>query len=111
MGRRRHSRRKGVFDPDDATRIKHTRLGVWDLYEEKAPEMVHIPGAWNWERYLEVRRDLPYVWTMLADIGRIRSCWSLLFYYAVVETVSALLPAVNLWCVTARLLKHASQLT
>ncbi|TCD60798.1 hypothetical protein EIP91_009511 [Steccherinum ochraceum] len=98
MGRRRISgKRKGVFNPDDATRIKHTRLGVWDLYEEKAPEVEHVPGVSYWERYLEIRRDLPYVWTMLKDVGSIRSCWSLLFCYATIEAFTSLLPAANLW--------------
>ncbi|KAH8101550.1 P-loop containing nucleoside triphosphate hydrolase protein [Cristinia sonorae] len=92
------SSRKGVFDPNDADRIKHTRIGVWDVYEEKNPETQHIPiGARNWERYLEMRRDLPYVWTMLRDIGSIRDCWALLAVYTLLELIGSLIPAASLW--------------
>lgn len=42
--RTRITSRKGVFNPEDATQVKHTKLGVWDLYEEKEPELANIPG-------------------------------------------------------------------
>lgn len=89
--------RKGTFDPNDATRVKHTRVGVWDLYEEVAPELERIPGSSKYERFLEWKRDLPYVWFMLKDISSIRRCWPLFFSYIVVEFILALVPAVNLW--------------
>ncbi|KAK7688165.1 hypothetical protein QCA50_008535 [Cerrena zonata] len=91
------TRRKGTFDPDDTTRVKHTRVGVWDLYEEITPELQNIPGASNYERFLEWKRDLPYVWLMLKDISSIRRCWPLFFSYFCVEFALALMPAMNLW--------------
>ena len=72
-------------------------MGVWDFYEEIAPELERIPGASNWERYLQIRRDLPYVWIMLKDISSIRSCWSLMFFYGVIEVLGSLTPAATLW--------------
>ena len=33
--RNTHSDRKGTFDPHDARwRVRHEKLGVWDVYEE-----------------------------------------------------------------------------
>ncbi|CAL1697352.1 unnamed protein product [Somion occarium] len=91
------SSRKGTFNPDDATRVKHTRVGVWDLYQEITPELEKIPGSSKYERYLELRRDLPFVWLMLKDISSMRSCWLLLCCYICVELALSLIPAANLW--------------
>lgn len=96
-GKQRRSRRKGIFDPSDARHIKHSRIGVWDFYEETQPELAHIPGSSLLETYLELVNGLPYVWRMLKDIGSIRACWSLLSMYLVIECIASLLPAVSLW--------------
>jgi hypothetical protein len=94
---RRITSRRGVFNPDDTTRVKHTRLGVWDLYEEKEPELDRLPGFWRLERFLTLKQTLPYVWRMAKDIGSIRSCWPLLVLYLILELLSALVPAAALW--------------
>ncbi|THH30401.1 hypothetical protein EUX98_g3800 [Antrodiella citrinella] len=91
------STRKGVFNPDDSDRIKHTRIGVWDLYEEKTPEIEHVPGGSNIERYLQMKRDLPFVWTMLKDVGSIESCRPLLFFHVLLVLLGSLLPAATLF--------------
>lgn len=94
---RRITSRKGVFNPDDATRVKHTRLGVWDLYEEKEPEFDRLPGLSRLERFLTIKQTFPYVWRMVKDIGSIRSCWLLLFAYLALELLQSLIPAAVLW--------------
>lgn len=99
-GRRRGARitsRKGVFNPEDITKVKHTKVGVWDLYEEKEPELANIPGSSRLERFLAMRQSLPYLWQMLKDIGSIRSCWWLLVWYMALVVVSAMVPAAALW--------------
>lgn len=92
--------RKGVFNPEDATKVKHTKVGVWDLYEEKEPELARIPGSSRLERLLTMKQSLPYLWQMLKDIGSIRSCWWLLVSYMVLVVVSAMVPALALWYVS-----------
>ena len=96
---RRITSRKGVFNPEDTKRVKHTRIGVWDLYEEKVPELERVPGLSRLERFLTIKQTLPYVWRMIKDIGSIRSCWLLLFLYLILELVEALVPAAVLWYV------------
>ena len=96
---RRITSRKGVFNPEDTTRVKHTRLGVWDLYEEKEPELDRLPGLSRLEKFLTLRQTMPYIWRMAKDIGSIRSCWLLLALYLVLEMSSALVPAAALWSV------------
>lgn len=99
-GKRRGTRitsKKGVFNPEDVTKVKHTKVGVWDLYEEKEPELDFIPGSSRLERYLAMKQNLPFLWRMLIDIGSVRSCWWLLVAYLGLVVVSAIVPAVALW--------------
>lgn len=95
---RRVTSRSGTFDPEDVKRVSHTRLGVWDLYEERAQVLgLRIPGTSRLEHYLGVSQSLPYVWKMLKDISGIQNCWLLLLLYLTVEFIKALLPATSLW--------------
>ncbi|TFK38612.1 P-loop containing nucleoside triphosphate hydrolase protein [Crucibulum laeve] len=99
MGRRQRQRlnRKGTFDPTDASTVKHSHIGVWDLYEDIQPEFARVPGASRFESLFEMANALPYVWRMMKDIGSIRACWFLLSIYLAIEFVASLLPAVALW--------------
>ncbi|KAG6885030.1 hypothetical protein C0993_006446 [Termitomyces sp. T159_Od127] len=102
--RQRRSSRKGSFDPSDTRNVKHSRIGVWDLYEEIQPELAHVPGSSRLEPYLEIAQNLPYVLRMLKDIGSIRACWFYLALYLIVECIASLIPAISLWY-SAQLLK------
>lgn len=77
--------------------MKYSRLGIWDLYQEIAPELANIPGSSRLEQVLQLRHSMPYVWKMLRDIGSIRSCWVLLFFYVLFDFAAALIPAASLW--------------
>jgi hypothetical protein len=85
------------FHTEDSKNVKHTSLGVWDLYEERHPELSRIPGASRAESYLEIVQSLPYIWQMIKDVGSIRNCWFLLSLYLFVIVLSSLVPAVALW--------------
>ena len=95
----RRGPRHGSFDPYDANIVKHTRLGVWDLYEQADPGIIRLPGVTGLARRLEVLNDLPYVWRMVKDVASIKSCWLYFLIYCIIELLSALLPAVTLWFV------------
>jgi hypothetical protein len=89
--------RKGSFHPDDKTRVKHSTIGVWDLYEEITPRLT----LWAWPTFqplFDIVENVPYVWRMLIDVASIRECNYLLFAYLVIELVVSLLPALSLWC-------------
>ena len=96
-GRKSHTDRKGTFDPHDTRRVKHTRVGVWDLYEEINPDLQHIPGSSWLEKTAEAYACLPYLLRMIQDVLSIRSCWMYLGAYAAVVVLNALLPAASLW--------------
>jgi len=89
----------GTFDPYDANTVKHTRLGVWDLYEQVDPGVIRLPWVSQVARRLEVLNDLPYVWRMVKDVASVKSCWLYFLIYCTVELLSSLLPAVTLWFV------------
>lgn len=106
-GRRRRAigKSRGSFNPEDENAVKHTKVGVWDLYEEKPP-LVHL--SWTayfgmdttLEQLLEARNCLPFVWRMMMDIGSIRACWMHLMMYLGLEMLLSLIPALSLWCVS-----------
>jgi hypothetical protein len=83
----------GKVDPQDARRVKHTRIGIWDIYEERKP------GSSILETYARIRESLPYVVRMLKHILSVRRVQTLLPLYLVVEVLGSLVPAVSLWSV------------
>ncbi|KAG1725553.1 P-loop containing nucleoside triphosphate hydrolase protein [Suillus paluster] len=95
--RRTTTTRPGKFDPQDA-RVKHTRIGVWDLYEDRQTDsMPRIPGSSRLETYAQIVQSFPHVVRMLKDILSIKRCWLLLSVFFVVEILASLTPAVSLW--------------
>ena len=91
------SARKGTFDPNDERRIKHTTLGVWDLYEEREPKLARSPGSSRLEKYMDLLEGLPYLWRMLRDVLSIPTCMLLLLFYVTAEVGQAIFPALGLW--------------
>ncbi|KAG1825441.1 P-loop containing nucleoside triphosphate hydrolase protein [Suillus subaureus] len=95
--RRTITTRPGKFDPEDARRVKHTRIGVWDLYEDRQTDIPRIPGSSRLETYAQIVQSMPHVLRMLKDILSIRQCWLLLSVFLVVEVLASLTPAISLW--------------
>jgi len=97
LPRPRRSKRPGKFDPKD-NHVKHTRIGVWDLYEEIRTDVTPIiPGSSGLETYAQIVQCMPYVVRMLKDVLSIKRCRTLFAAFFVVEVSSSLLPAVSLW--------------
>ncbi|EGO19480.1 hypothetical protein SERLADRAFT_453452 [Serpula lacrymans var. lacrymans S7.9] len=95
----------GRFDPEDVRNVKHTRIGVWDLYEEKHPELARIPGSSRLETVLQMSHSIPYVWQMIKDITSIPRCWIFLSFYMIAEIVEI---AVEKRDVDKQLLLHVA---
>ena len=90
-------RPQGTFDVEDDRRVKHTKIGVWDLYEERVSQS-WLPSSFPAiEEYLQVFQNVPYVWKMVKDIAGIQGCWLLLTLYVVIDIISSLIPALSLW--------------
>ena len=91
---------------DLAREFKHTKAGVWDVYEQIPTNKfgIDIPGISKLLRNLEIVEDLPFVWRMLKDVIKIKSCWYYLCLFAFVKGLVSLEPAVALWYVVTRLI-------
>ncbi|KAG2743753.1 P-loop containing nucleoside triphosphate hydrolase protein [Suillus brevipes Sb2] len=84
------------IDPRDTRRFKHTRIGVWDFYEERRTEY-YIPGSSIRERWGQITESMPYVVQMLRDVLSIRRSWLFLSVFFIVEVLISLIPAISLW--------------
>ncbi|KAG0703055.1 P-loop containing nucleoside triphosphate hydrolase protein [Suillus ampliporus] len=93
------TRSAGTVDPQEALRVKHTRIGVWDLYEERQTRLSRMSGslASLLETYAQILVSIPHVVHMLRDILSIKRTWILLPAFLVVEFFASLIPAVSLW--------------
>ncbi|KAG1860742.1 hypothetical protein DFJ58DRAFT_744453 [Suillus subalutaceus] len=89
--------RAGELDYQDARRFKHTRLGIWDLYEERQSALPRIPASSISETYTQITQSAPFIVRMLKDVLSIRRCSMLLSAYLVVGILASLIPAVSLW--------------
>ncbi|KAG1881164.1 P-loop containing nucleoside triphosphate hydrolase protein [Suillus subluteus] len=89
--------RAGEFDHQDTRRFKHTRVGIWDLYEERQSDLSRIPTSSISETYTRIIQNVPLLVRMLKDVLSIKRCPMLLFAYLVVEVLASLIPAVSLW--------------
>lgn len=76
------------------TPIKHTKLGLWDLYVEVDDYIPYIQWpAISLQPYIQ---SAPYAWRMIKDITSIPKCRVLLTAYVLTELAAALIPALTL---------------
>ncbi|KAH9917929.1 P-loop containing nucleoside triphosphate hydrolase protein [Epithele typhae] len=94
------SDKKGTFNPYDTSRVKHTRLGVWDLYEEQEPKLAKVPGTSRFEQYMDLIECMPYVWRMVKDVLGIPSCAFLFAVHVACQFARAMMATLGTWCVT-----------
>lgn len=89
---------------DFSKEFKHTKAGVWDVYEQIPHNKfgIHIPWIAKLTRNLEIFNDLPFIWKVVKDITDIKSCRYYLFLFILVKILLSLQPAVTLWCVALR---------
>ena len=90
---------KPAFKPRKGKVLEHTRIGVWDLYQERDQLLSYLPISWKIDAYTEMWNDLPYLWKTIRDIASV--AWPMLSLYLVLTLVRSLLPALTLWYVRA----------
>ncbi|KAG1829318.1 P-loop containing nucleoside triphosphate hydrolase protein [Suillus variegatus] len=85
----------GEFDHQNTRRFKHTRIGIWDLYEERQSRIRVSPIS---KIYAPIIYNVPLLVRIFKDVLSIRRCSILLpAYLVVVEVLASLIPAVSLW--------------
>jgi len=90
---------KPALEPRKGKVLEHTRIGVWDLYQERDQLLSYLPTSWKLDAYTEMWNDLPYLWKTMRDIASV--AWPMLSLYLVLTLAGSLLPALTLWCVRA----------
>jgi hypothetical protein len=77
--------------------IEHSKVGVWDLFQERDQFVWYRPTSWKIDAYKEMWNDLPYLWKTVHDLSTV--AWPMLSLYLVLTLGKSLLPALTLWCV------------
>jgi hypothetical protein len=90
---------KPAFEPRKGKVLEYTRIGVWDLYQERDQLLSYLPTSWKIDAYAEMWNDLPYLWKTIRDLASV--AWPTLSLYLVLTLARALIPALTLWCVRA----------
>lgn len=89
--------RKGEFNINDKKSVKHTRYGVWDVYEERLSSTSVLPGLAVLEQQAEIVKCMPFVWRMFRDVLALPYCAFLLVVFFAAELGQAFMPAFSLW--------------
>lgn len=83
---------------DPLKNVKHTRIGVWDLYEDISATPISSRLRWpGFKSYTILARSVPYVWRMIKDIASTPDCSFLLLAFLLLELVISFIPAVSLY--------------
>ncbi|KAG2034311.1 P-loop containing nucleoside triphosphate hydrolase protein [Suillus americanus] len=80
------------LDSKDARRVRHTRMGIWDLYEDRETDVSRI--AWT---YAQIVQSVPYISRTLKDTLSIRRAWMPLSAFLVIEVLASLTPTASIW--------------
>jgi len=88
---------KLAFEPRKGKVIEHSKIGIWDLYQERDQYLSYLPTSWKVDAYAEMWNDLPYLWKAIRDLSSV--AWSVLSLYLALALARSLLPALTLWCV------------
>ena len=77
--------------------VTHSRIGIWDWYEEKDPDGALIsPLEWR-KRYSDIAESFQYVVRAVKDLLRIPGCKVQFTIYMVTGLGVALIPAATIW--------------
>jgi hypothetical protein len=91
-----------AFEPRKGKVIRHTKIGIWDFYQELNQFLSYLPTSLKIDTYTEMWNDLPYLWKTVCDLSSI--AWPTFTLYLVLTLARSLLPALTLWYVVWLLL-------
>ena len=77
--------------------VKHTRLGIWDHYEEKDPDGRRLAVGDSFQAARETLAVLPYALRAVQDILAIPECKLQVAVFTASEFADAIIPAISVW--------------
>ncbi|KAF8605012.1 P-loop containing nucleoside triphosphate hydrolase protein [Ceratobasidium sp. AG-I] len=83
------------FDPTNPATSKHTKLGVWDLFEEKQAKINRVPMVKIYRRLATGFNGAPFAWRLLKDVLHLAP--TLVIMYLAAMAIHSVLPAVSLY--------------
>lgn len=100
-----------MFNPDDRTVVRHTKAGVWDIYNDISGftrrKLFRLPFLSKVKAIKEAYQGRAHVLRMVHDITTLENCALYFVAWTVLKFVSAFMPAVALWY-TGQLLRLVS---
>jgi hypothetical protein len=82
------------FNPE-AEHVTHTRIGVWDLYEDKRHKTERIPSSSFLQKFDETLTSLPFFIRAVKTLAVL--CYNTLMLYLISSLITSLLPATALY--------------
>ena len=86
-----------INSPDNERVVKHTRLGIWDHYEEKDPDAGRLAIGDSFRAARETLAILPYALRAVQDILAIPECKLQVAVFTASEFADAIIPAISVW--------------
>ena len=78
--------------------VTHSKIGVWDWYEEVDPDRRQISILSRFKKsYTDLAASAPYVVRMFRDVLSIPGCKPRLAIFGLTELGLALVPAASIW--------------
>ena len=85
-------------DPYAGRVVTHSKIGVWDWYEEVDPDRSQISVISRLRKsYTDLAGSFPYVIRMFRDVLSIPGCRPHLAVFGLTELGLALVPAASIW--------------
>ena len=89
---------KEEADPYAGRVVTHSKIGVWDWYEEVDPDRSQISVISRLRKsYTDLAGSFPYVIRMFRDVLSIPGCRPHLAVFGLTELGLALVPAASIW--------------
>ena len=89
---------KEEADPYADRVVTHSKIGVWDWYEEVDPDRRQISIVSRFKKsYADLAASAPYVVRMFRDVLSIPGCKPHLAIFGLTELGLALVPAASIW--------------
>ncbi|KAJ3547937.1 hypothetical protein NMY22_g1463 [Coprinellus aureogranulatus] len=90
-----------VFDPDDRSTVRHTKAGVWDIYEDisgsSRRNLFQLPFLSKIKAVMEAYKGYKHVTRMIHDIVTVEDCWMYFTAWVMLRVLAAFMPAATLW--------------
>lgn len=84
-----------AFDPTNPETSKYTKLGVWDVFQEKQAKINRVPMIKIYRRLVAGFNGAPFAWRLLKDVMQLAPVLAVVYLAAM--AIHSVIPAVSLY--------------